>query len=74
MTFPLNSIAGKKHRQLACQVGEVIMFNLFGLMASIDVSAVTFVASMEITFGSINFIAGPDDAMDWVFDYWGGRK
>src|SRR6266540_2343449 len=29
-------------------------------MASIDVSAVIFVAGMEITFGSLNFIAGPD--------------
>ena len=36
------------------------MFNLFGLMAPIDVSVVTFVAGMEITFSSLNFIAGPD--------------
>ena len=36
------------------------MLNLFGLMAPIDVSAVTFVTGMEITFGSLNFIARPD--------------
>ena len=36
------------------------MFNLFGLMVPIDVSAVTLVAGTEITFGSLNFIAGPD--------------
>src|SRR6266540_4647279 len=28
-------------------------------MAPIDVSTVTFIAGMEITFGSLNFIAGP---------------
>ena len=60
MTCPINCIAGKKHRQLACQVGGVIVFNLFGLMVPIDINAVTFIAGMEITFGSLNFIAGPD--------------
>src|SRR5437764_770528 len=29
-------------------------------MAPINVSAITFVAGMEITFGSLNFIAGPN--------------
>ena len=28
----------------------------------------------DITMSLDGFIAGPDDAMDWVFDYWGGRK
>src|SRR6266542_1876432 len=62
-TCPINCIAGNKHRQLARQVGGVVMFNLFGLMAPIDVSAVTLVAGMEITFGSLNFIAGLDERL-----------
>ena len=28
----------------------------------------------HLTMSLDGFIAGPDDAMDWVFDYWGGRK
>ena len=36
------------------------MFNLFRLMAPININAVTFVAGMEITFGSLNLIVRPD--------------
>src|SRR6266508_1026136 len=60
MTCPIKSIAIYKHRQLVHQVEGVVVFNLFGLMAPIDVSAITFIAGMEITFGSLNFIARPD--------------
>src|SRR5438105_1462865 len=60
MTCPINCIAGNKHRQLVHQVGGVVVFNIFSLMALIDVSAVTFATGMEITFGSLNFIAGPN--------------
>ena len=36
------------------------MFNLFSLMAPIDVSPITLLAGMEITFRSLNFIVRPD--------------
>src|SRR6266540_723211 len=59
MTCPINSIASKKHRQLACQVGEVIEINpSTSLMAPFNINAVTFIPGKEFVFGSFNFIAG----------------
>src|SRR5438128_2406229 len=56
MTYPINCITGKKHRQLACQVKGVIKINPSGLMASFDISAVTFIPGMEFIFGSLSFV------------------
>src|SRR5438105_15030121 len=60
MTHHINLIAGNKHRQLARQVGVVFEIISTGLMAPINFSAITFIPSMEFTFGSFSFIAGVD--------------
>src|SRR6266540_2601422 len=58
MTHHINLIAVHKHRQLARQVGVVVEIISTGLMAPINFSAITFVPSVEFTFGSFSFIAG----------------
>ena len=58
MTYPINSVVGKKHRQLARQVGVVVEIISTGLMAPINFSAITFIPGVEFTFGSLSFVAG----------------
>src|SRR5207237_6589257 len=60
MTCPINSIAGKKHQQLARQVGDVIKISSAGLMASFNINSVAFIPGKEFTFESFNFIVGID--------------
>src|SRR6266540_5895526 len=60
MTCPINSIVGKKHQQLAHQVGGVIKISPSSLMAPFSINAVTFIPGEEFTFGSFSFIAGTD--------------
>src|SRR6266540_3673088 len=59
-TCPINCIAGKKHRQLARQVGGVVKINSSSLMAPFDINAITFILGKEFIFGSFNFVAGLD--------------
>ena len=67
MTCPINSIAGKKYRQLARQVGGVIKISSASLMVPFSINAITFIPGKEFTFESFNFIIGIDGRLH-VFD------
>ena len=61
MTYPINSIAGKKHRQLVRQVGGVAKINpSTSLMASFSFSIIAFIPGQDFHFGSFDFIANED--------------
>src|SRR5438105_1910334 len=61
MTCPTNSIAGKKHRQLARQVRGVVKINpSTSLMAPFNINIVAFIPGEDFRFGSFHFIAGVD--------------
>src|SRR5438105_12707764 len=61
MTCPINSIAGKKHQQLACQIGEIVKINLStSLRAPFNINTIAFIPGQDFRFGSFDFVTGID--------------
>lgn len=61
MTYPINSIAGKKHQNLACHVREVAKIKpSISMMAPIDISSIAFIPGRKFIFRIFDFTIGVD--------------